>query len=107
MSKDTNVDFTITFVKGKLDELENMKGDYNCNGIEKILKLYTTNTTTNMHLFDAEDTLQKYEKVSSIIDDYYVVRLKLYQKRKNHMIDALERELLLSLIHISEPTRPY
>jgi DNA topoisomerase-2 len=95
MSKDTNVDFTITFVKGKLDELENMKGDYNCNGIEKILKLYTTNTTTNMHLFDAEDTLQKYEKVSSIIDDYYVVRLKLYQKRKNHMIDALERELLL------------
>lgn len=95
MSKDTNVDFTITFVKGKVDELENMKGDYGCNGIEKILKLYTTNTTTNMHLFDAEDTLQKYEKISSIIDDYYDVRLKLYQNRKNHMIDALERELLL------------
>ena len=95
MSKDTNVDFTITFMKGKLDELENAKGEHGCNGLEKTLKLYTTNTTTNMHLFDANDTLQKYEKVSDIIDDYYVVRLKLYQTRKDYMIKSLERELIL------------
>ncbi len=95
MSKDTNVDFTITFTKGKLAELEASKGDYNCNGLEKLLKLYTTNTTTNMHLFDAEDTLHKYEKVSDIIDAYYSVRLNLYGVRKQYMIDALERELVL------------
>jgi DNA topoisomerase-2 len=95
MSKDTNVDFTITFTKGKLAELEASKGDYNCNGVEKLLKLYTTNTTTNMHLFDAEDTLHKYEKVSEIIDAYYSVRLNLYGMRKQYMIDALERELVL------------
>jgi DNA topoisomerase-2 len=95
MSKDTNVDFTITFTKGKLAELEASKGDYNCNGLEKLLKLYTTNTSTNMHLFDAEDTLHKYEKVSDIIDAYYSVRLNLYGVRKQYMIDALERELVL------------
>jgi DNA topoisomerase-2 len=95
MSKDTNIDFTITFAKGKLEELEANKGDYGCNGLEKILKLYTTNTTTNMRLFDADDTLQKYEKVSEIIDAYYEVRLKLYQERKNYMIDALEKELVV------------
>lgn len=95
MSKDTNVDFTITFAKGKLEELEQSKGDYSCNGLEKLLKLYTTNTTTNMHLFDADDKLQKYEKVSDIIDAYYDVRLKLYQTRKNYLIDALEKELVL------------
>ena len=95
MSKDTNVDFTITFAKGKLEELEQSKGDYACNGIEKLLKLYTTNTTTNMHLFDADDKLQKYEKISDIIDAYYEVRLKLYQTRKDYMIDALEKELVL------------
>jgi DNA topoisomerase-2 len=95
MSKDTNVDFTITFMKGKLEELETSKGDYGCNGLEKLLKLYTTNTTTNMHLFDANDTLHKYEQVSEIIDDYYEVRLKLYETRKNYMIDALEKELVL------------
>jgi DNA topoisomerase-2 len=95
MSKDTNVDFTITFMKGKLEELEASKGDYGCNGLEKLLKLYTTNTTTNMHLFDANDTLHKYENVSEIIDAYYEVRLKLYGTRKEYMIDALEKELLL------------
>lgn len=93
MSKDTNVDFTITFVKGKLEELEKSKGDYGCNGIEKLLKLYTTNSTTNMHLFDANDTLQKFDKVSDIIDSYYLVRLKLFQTRKDYMIESLEREL--------------
>ena len=95
MSKDTNVDFTITFAKGKLEELESSKADYGCNGLEKLLKLYTTNSTSNMHLFDAEDTLQKYEKVTEIIDAYYEVRLQLYQTRKEYMIDALERELVL------------
>jgi len=95
MSKDTNVDFTITFAKGKLEELEQSKGDYGCNGLEKLLKLYTTNTTTNMHLFDAEDKLQKYDRVSDIIDDYYDVRIELYQTRKDYMIDALKKELVL------------
>jgi len=95
MSKDTNVDFTITFAKGKLDELEKSKGDHDCNGLEKLLKLYTTNTTTNMHLFDADDTLHKYEKVSEIIDVYYETRLKLYGTRKEYMIDALEKELVM------------
>ena len=94
MSKDTNVDFTITFVKGKLEELENSKGEHNCNGLEKLLKLYTTNTTTNMHLFDAEDILQKYNSVSHIIDAYYETRLKMYGTRKEYLINALEKELV-------------
>jgi len=95
MSKDTNVDFTVTFVKGKLEELEKSKGDHGCNGLEKLLKLYTTNTTTNIHLFDANDILQKFNKVSDIIDSYYDVRLKLYQTRKDYMIESLERELMM------------
>ena len=80
MSKDTNVDFTVTFAKGKLDELEKNKIENGCNGVEKLLKLFTTNTTSNMHLFDAEDKLKKYDRVQTIIDDYYETRLKLYQR---------------------------
>ena len=95
MSRDTNVDFNITFAKGKLDELESTKLDHGCNGVEKFLKLFTTNTTSNMHLFDAEDKLKKYEKVEHIIDDYFETRLKLYQTRKEHMIQALEKELMV------------
>jgi len=95
MSKDTNVDFNITFMKGKMEELLSIKHEYDCNGLEKLLKLYTTNTTTNMHLFDATDKLKKYEKVGDIINDYYERRLEMYKTRKMYMIDALEKQLVL------------
>ena len=95
MSKDTNVDFTITFSKGKIEELEQTVLDHGCNGLEKLLKLYTTNTTTNMHLFDASDKLKKYETVQEIIDDYFLTRLELYSKRKENLIEVLTKELVL------------
>jgi len=98
MSKDTNVDFTITFAKGKVEELEKSGGsvsEYGCNGLEKLLKLYTTNSTSNMHLFDANDKLKKYEKVQEIIDDYFITRMELYQKRKDNLIKTLDKELIL------------
>ena len=95
MSKDTTVDFIITLQKGKLEELEAQEVDYNCNGIYKVFKLYTTSSNTNMHLFDANDKLKKYETIIQIIDDYYETRLQLYEVRKNFMIKALEKELLI------------
>jgi len=95
MSRDTTVDFTITLQKGKVDELESMQTDNGCNALEKLFKLYTTSSTTNMHLFDAEDKLKKYETVEEIIDDYFVTRLQLYVERKAFLIDALEKELVI------------
>ena len=94
-SKDTNVDFIITFNKGKLEELEQAKGDYGCNGLEKVLKLYNTSSTTNMNLFNADDKLTKYTAISEIIDDFYGVRLVYYGKRKDYLIDVLEKELVI------------
>jgi DNA topoisomerase-2 len=95
MSKDTNIDFVITFHKGKLQDLLANNIDYNFNLLEKTLKLYTNTTTTNMHLFDAEDNLKKYETVENIIDDYYSVRLSLYDTRKKYLISQLENELIV------------
>ena len=48
-----------------------------------------------MHLFDDADKLKKYNSVEEIIDDYFDVRLDLYDARKDYMIDALEKELVL------------
>ena len=92
---DTFISFTVIFAKGKLDELEGLKGDYGCNGVEKLMKLYTTNSTTNMHLFDSNEKLHKFSSVPEIIDAYYDKRLELYQVRKSYMITHLEAELLL------------
>jgi DNA topoisomerase-2 len=90
---DVVIDFTIIFQKDKLQELLNNKHEHNCNGLEKTLKLYNTSSITNMHLFDANDKLKKYNNVCEIIDDYYVTRLEIYNKRKNYLIDLLTGEL--------------
>jgi len=95
MSKDTTVDFVITLQKGKLAELEAIKLDNGCNGLEKQFKLFTTSSTSNMHLFDSEDKLKKYANVCEIIDDYYGTRLQMFQTRKDYMINSLTKELVL------------
>ena len=95
LSKDTTIDFIIYFTKGKLEELEKGKGDYGCNGVEKLLKLYSTSSTSNMHLFDDKDKLKKYTSIEQIMDDYFTVRLALYQKRKDYLMSELEKEVLL------------
>ena len=88
MSKDTTIDFTITLQKGKLEEL----GE---EGIYKQFKLNSSLSTTNMHLFDANDKLKKYSSIVEIIDDYFLKRLEMYGIRKQYLIDCLEKDLLL------------
>jgi len=94
-SSDTVVLFVITFAKGMLEELEGMATDNaNVNGLEKVLKLYSTTATTNMHLFDEHDKLRKYETVEEIIENYYKVRIGLYGERKNYLVSELEKEMV-------------
>jgi len=92
-STDTVVDFRITLAKGKKAELESVILENNRNGLEKQFKLYTNNSCSNMHLFDANDKLKKYGSVNEIIDDYYVTRLALYGKRKAHQLCLLDKDL--------------
>ena len=91
---EVNVDFTVVFPKGKLDELEATVDANGCNGVEKLLKLFTTFSNTNMHMFNSEFKLHKYNSVEEIIDDFYGVRIKLYQKRKEHQVADMERKLV-------------
>ena len=96
MSSDTVVDFTITFPASADLESPAVSGivDYGCcTALEKLLKLYTTETTSNMHLFDSKDRLRKYANVQEIANDYYETRLTLYEKRKAHQLKTLASEL--------------
>jgi len=82
------VDIRVNFPKGKLTEIESEEG-----GIYKLLKLTTTVSTSNMHLFDKECKLKKYEDVAQIIDDFYDVRLETYVKRKTYLIEEMTKVL--------------
>ena len=94
MSTDTVVDFTITFPATA--SMDTAVVDHGCcTAVEKLLKLYTTESTSNMHLFDSQDQLKKYGNVRDIVRDYHATRLNLYKKRKTHQLAAMSAELLI------------
>ena len=85
---EVSIHFTVVFPKGKLDEI-------GMDGAEKLLKLSTTIKTSNIHMFGADRKLKKYENVEELIRDYYEVRLSMYHKRKNHLLDALTKKTMI------------
>lgn len=91
---EVNVDFTVVFPKGKIQELEASIDANGCNGIEKLLKLFTTISTTNMHMFNSDFKLHKYTSVEEIIEDFYKIRLNIYGKRKAYLVDDMEKKLV-------------
>lgn len=92
-STDLNVEFEITFYPGQMSKLLLEKHDYNIEGIEKYLKLYSIQSTTNMHLFNEKEQLRKYQTVYEIIDAYYAIRYDYYAQRKDYIILKLNAEL--------------
>jgi DNA topoisomerase-2 len=95
MSTEVNIDISITFPRGKLAELEEkVDPATHLNGVQKLLKLTSSVSSTNMHMFDKDCKLRKYGSVEQIIDDFYDVRLSTYSKRKKQMIIDLEKLLV-------------
>ncbi len=92
MSTDKKVDIEIIFHE-PIDESMHTSGMY--NNLEKKLKLYTTQSTNNMHLFNHEEKLSKYNEIEDILNAYVPVRLDYYQKRKDYQIQTLEKDLKL------------
>ncbi|GJP74297.1 hypothetical protein CLOP_g4904 [Closterium sp. NIES-67] len=62
--------------------------------MEKRLKLTTTMNTGNMHLFDADGRMKKYDSPEQIIEDFFSIRLGHYERRKAHQLAQLRHELL-------------
>lgn len=86
---EVSVDITITFPKGKLVELESKSGE-----IEKILKLKSSISSTNMHMFNSDFKLHKYTQVEEIIESHYLVRMETYKKRKDYLVNEMRRLLV-------------
>jgi len=93
MSTDCLVDITITFAVGKINELATKSEGYGCTALDKLLKIYTTQTTTNMHMFDHEEKLRKFASPQDIIDYYMNVRLNVYTNRKKTQLAILKQEI--------------
>ena len=83
----------------KLTEAEMMKTRK--IGFLERFKLVSTINMSNMVAFDPEGRIKKYDDPNEILRDFYFVRLLFYQKRKDHMTEALQNQL----IKLSEQAR--
>ena len=98
---ESNIDFVIEFYPGILASLSDTIIDISGNSIEpvsaleKLLKLYTTHSISNMHLFDDKEHLRKFTSPTEIIEAYYPIRLAYYKKRKEYQLTALQNELVI------------
>lgn len=63
--------------------------------LEKTLKLIKKINTSNMHLFNTDLVLTKYNTIYDIINDFYTIRLDYYQRRKLHLIALLQGQLIV------------
>ena len=79
MSTDTKVEFDIK-LKVKPEQ------------VEKEFKLKSPISTTNLHLFNHKDELIKYESAKHICDDFIMVRLDYYEKRRLFQLESLKSE---------------
>ena len=84
---DTHVNFTVRIPAEKLSEIEASAG-----GLQKKLKLEGSVSTSNMHLFNKDGLIQKYNTVVDILEEFYELRLEMYSKRKAHLEGKLEDE---------------
>ena len=85
---DTTVSFTISASKEQIDGFEK----YEKGGLLGKFKLTKSLATTNMHLFDENNRIMKFDTANEILDYFYTARIDCYKKRKDHMLKNMRRE---------------
>jgi len=88
--KDYNTHDTVHFII-QLDE-KHMKAAVE-EGLEEKFKLTKTIATSNLVAFDPKGRITKYPNVEAIMDEFYSYRLQLYAKRKEWLLDEMNRDL--------------
>jgi DNA topoisomerase-2 len=85
---DTAVAFSITLSPAFADTLRNDQ-----DTLVKMFKLQKKIDINNMHAFDAQGNIKKYQSALEIIEEFYEQRLTLYKQRKHHWNKQLQLKL--------------
>lgn len=86
-SGNSSIDFTVTFIRGVLQKLQKS------NTIEKVLKLQTNVNTSNMHLYNKNGNIKKYQSTTDILKEYYSYRLDVYKERKEQIMKVITHDM--------------
>ena len=83
-SDDNKIEFIVKF-----KDINEIK----INEIEKTFMLENKINLENMFLHDANGIIKKYISAIDIINEFYDIRLKFYDKRKKYLLAELEKEI--------------
>jgi DNA topoisomerase II len=64
--------------------------------LDKYLLMVQNMSVTNLHLFNADEKMVKYDSIQDIMQDFYTFRLEMYVKRKEFYLKKLENDLNIS-----------
>jgi DNA topoisomerase II len=83
------IDITVNFNHGEFQKLQ--QADKLCD----YLKLRKSISISNMHLYNNDEIIQKFNTVHDIIHYFYKIRLDKYDDRKKYYLQVLKNEMLL------------
>ncbi|GKB01438.1 DNA topoisomerase 2-like protein [Tanacetum coccineum] len=85
---DETVHFKIFMTQDQMNTAEE-------EGFLKKFKLTTTLSTANMHLFDANGVIKKYDTPEQILQEFFDLRLEFYKYRKTALLHELNEAISL------------
>ena len=93
-STESTVDFTIRFTDEQvLNNMTKSTKSKTVNDLEQNFGLVKTINMNNMHLYNSEGKIQRYNNVNKILEEFYTIRLEFYGKRKAYLLKKLEKEI--------------
>ena len=63
------------------------------DNIEKRFRLTSKFSSSNMHLYSTDNCIKKYNNYEEIVDEFYDFRIKFYDKRKEYLLQKLQKEM--------------
>ena len=89
---DATVAFTVTVASPEIIDMIVAKEK---NGLIGKLKLSTSVATSNMHLFNEQGRIEKYESPEDIISSFFDLRLHYYDLRKALLLSKMRRDQMM------------
>jgi DNA topoisomerase-2 len=98
LSSDIEARFVLKFDSDNFNKINEMSQSYDSdklNVLLKYLKLYKTIKQSNMNLYNYDYQIKTYKNPEEIIEEFYKWRLGFYDKRKELLLENINKEIKL------------
>lgn len=91
---ESTVHFILEFTPDALQKwLNTSSNDKSMDYFQKQLRLTSKISLTNMHLFNVNSQIHKYQTPQDIMEEFYITRLDYYGRRREYQLGVLKHEL--------------